>query len=401
MTQWSDYSTGERIKILRGREVRQSDLAQKTGLSVVTIQKAEQGKPVSLPTLLRLADALSVDVSVILGQQAPRRAMDKGDRSMLRDLGRAVHDTAAGVLPDDAEPVGLRDLQAAVRQAWAHYWSGEYVKLGITLVPLLRDAAVTLHDQSADRREAVLAALSDAYQIAGCAANLLGARDLAYAAVVHARTTAAAAGDPLRSARVDSAYSWVYMRDGRLRDSLAMAERAAVQVEPRYSDATPERLTVYGNLLTHCAVTTARLGKTDRTADYLSQVHAVGARLGGERDYHGARFGPQTAVTQAVGINVTLGRTGKALDLIDSVRRAELSSLALAARNRYQLDVALAQADARMYDASLDTLEEVLTKSPQWARHQALPDVIVQRVGRASTTRLRRVAALIGARPVL
>ncbi|WP_189971496.1 helix-turn-helix domain-containing protein [Streptomyces violascens] len=400
MTQWAEYSTGERIKILRA-DIRQTELAEKTALSVVTIQKAEQDKALTLPTLLKIADALSVDASVILGQQAPRRAMDQASRAMLRTLGRTVHDTAARVLPDDIEPSPVAELQRAVRRAWDLYWGGEYIELGAVLVPLLKEAAAALHASPVGGEAEALAVLSDANQIAGCAANLLGARDLAYAAVGHARVAATRAGDPLRSARVDSAYSWVYLRDGRLSDSLSLAQRAADEVEPRYSDTAPERLAVYGNLLTHCAVTSARLDAADRAGEFLSQMHAVGARLGREHDFHGARFGPQTAATQAVGVNVTVGETGKALTLIDSIHERALGGLAAAARNRYRLDVAMAQADASMWDASLDTLEGVLTGAPQWARHQALPGVIVEKIGHASTSRLRRVAALVGTRPVV
>ncbi|MGI5530123.1 hypothetical protein ACQEVX_22865 [Streptomyces syringium] len=195
---------------------------------------------------------------------------------------------------------------------------------------------------------------------------------------------------------MDSARSWIYLRDARLQRSLDVAEAAAAAIEPRYSDPSAERLTVYGNLINHCAVTAARLEDEDRTKDFLSSLHAVGARLGRERDFHGARFGPHTATTQAVGINVTIGKPGKALELIKSVKPGHLDGLADVARNRYQLDVAMAQADVKSYDAALDTLESVLHGAPQWARHQALPAVIVQKIGNASTARLRRVSELVG-----
>ncbi|MGW5332932.1 helix-turn-helix domain-containing protein [Streptomyces bauhiniae] len=396
MPQWSDYGTGERIKILRGKQISQQQLANMTGLSLPTIRQAEQNRRLSLPTLLKIANALSVDTSVVLGQQAPRRAMEPDDRTTLRDISASVHDTAAGFLPDEAEPATVVDLTAATKKAWALYWSGQYRELGSLLGLLLRDAAVTAETLEGDSALAVLGLLSDGYQIAACVANLFGARDLAYSSIGHARAAALRAGDPLRTARVDSARSWVYLRDGRLQRSMAVAEAAALEIEPRYSDQTPEQLTVYGNLLNHCAVTAARLEDEDRTGDFLSQLHAVGARLGREHDFHGARFGPHTAVTQAVGINVTIGKPGKALKLIESVKPAHLTGLADAARNRYQLDVALAQTDAKLYDSALDTLEGVLHDSPQWARHQALPAVIVQKIGSASTARLRRVSELIG-----
>ncbi|WP_407559969.1 helix-turn-helix domain-containing protein [Streptomyces sp. 184] len=393
MPQWSAYTSGERIKILRGREVTQTDLAHMTGLALITVQKAEQDICLTLPTLLKISAALSVDASVILGQQAPRRTMERGDRAMLRQVSQATHDTAAGLLPESAEPVSDGVLASSAELAWQHYWRGDYLTLGGVLVPLLTDAAVTCHVQPTS---AAWQALSDAYQITACMANLLGARDLAYAAVGHAKHAAEHAGDELRAARVESARSWVYLRDGRVTDSLELAQAASEGIEPSYRDASHERLTVYGNLLTHCAVTSARLDDTDRAGDFLSQVHAVGARLGDEYDFHGARFGPTTASTQAVGVNVTVGEHGKALRLSADIHDGDLSGLADAARNRYKLDVALAQADAKMWDTSLDTLEGVLTDAPQWARHQALPNVILERVGRASTDRLRRLSKLVG-----
>ncbi|MGW9047680.1 hypothetical protein ACWGQL_34810 [Streptomyces lydicus] len=40
----------------------------------------------------------------------------------------------------------------------------------------------------------------------------------------------------------------------------------------------------------------------------------------------------------------------------------------------------------------------MLVASPEWGRHQALPWVIVQKIGKARTARLRRVSELIGVR---
>ncbi|MFE0771936.1 helix-turn-helix domain-containing protein [Streptomyces sp. NPDC058861] len=396
MPHWSDYSTGERIKILRGRDLTQEQLAHATGLSLPTIRAAEQDRRLSLPSLLRIASALNVDTSVVLGQQAPRRAMGTDDRATLRALSLSVHDTSSGYLPDTVEPVPLDALKAAMEHAWGLYWAGSYSELGAVLGPLLRDAAVTAEASEGTAAEEALGCLSDGYQAAACTANLLGARDLAYASVGHARAAALQAGDPLRTARVDAARSWIYLRDGRLDHSLAVAEKAALSIEPRYSDQTVERLTTYGNLLNRCAVTAARIEDEDATGDFLSQLHAVGARLGREQDVHGARFGPQTATTQAVGIKVTLGDSGNALTLIRSVSNDDLLQLSEVSRNRYMLDVALAQTDAKMYDKALDTLEEVIHGAPEWARHQALPAVIVQRIGSASTSRLRRVSKMIG-----
>ncbi|MFF1400929.1 helix-turn-helix transcriptional regulator [Streptomyces sp. NPDC058287] len=394
MPQWSDYSNGERIKILRGAETKQADLAEMTDLSIATIQAAEQDKRLSLPTLLKIAAALSVDTSVILGQQAPRRALKQEDRSMVRDLSHAVHDTAAGISPNVEAPT-LDELAKITRQGWELYWKGHYAEAGSLAAPLLRSAAARLHEQPVGDQAVAWGMVADAYRICAYVANLMGIRDLAYASIGHAQNAAEKAGDDLRQALVTSGRSWVYLRDARLPEALDLAERAALDIEPRFSQATPEQLTVYGSHINFAAVVASRMGNKDRAADYLSQSHATGARMGQEVRAHGTLFGPVSATTQAVGVNVSLGQTGKALALISDIH--DTGQLSEAAQHRYELDKAMAQADAKMWDASLDTLESALRSAPYWARHQALPQVIVSKVGRASTARLRRVSKLIGA----
>lgn len=399
MPRWSDYTTGERIKILRGREIRQSDLAEMTGLSLPTIQAAEQDKRLTLPTLMQIAGAFGVDTSVILGQQAPRRAMEQKDRAMMRALSRAVHDTAAGMLPDDADPATLDELAEITTKTWDLYWAGRYAEAGALAAPFITSAAARLREQPDGEQAAAWGVLSDAYRLAGYVANLMGSRDLAYAAIGQSQAAAQHAGDDLRQALVASGRAWVYLRDARLPEALKLAEKSAVDIEPRFSRATKEELVAYGSHVNFAAVVASRMGDKERAADYLSQSHATGARMGGEYRAHGTLFGPVSATTQAVGINVALGQTGKALTLIKGLHDDDLQELSGAARNRYAMDKAMAQADAKMWDASLDTLEQALLEAPEWGRHQALPSVIVQKVGKASTARLRRVSDLIGVTP--
>ncbi|MFJ1653531.1 helix-turn-helix domain-containing protein [Streptomyces sp. NPDC088337] len=399
MPRWSDYTTGERIKILRGKDIRQSDLAEMTGLSLPTIQQAEQDKRLTLQTLMKVADAFGVDTSVILGQQAPRRAMEQADRAMMRALSRAVHDTAAGILPDDADPATMEELKDITDRCWDLYWSGRYAEAGAVTAPFLTSAAARLREQPAGEQAQAWGVLSDAYRLAGYVSNLMGNRDLAYAAIGQSQMAAQQAADDLRQALVMSGRAWVYLRDARLPEALRLAEKSALDIEPRFSRATKEELVAYGSHVNFAAVVASRMGDKERAADYLSQSHATGARMGGEHRAHGTLFGPVSATTQAVGINVALGQTGKALTLIKGLNPKDLQSLSGAARNRYAMDQALTYAEAKLWDPALDVLEEALTEAPEWGRHQALPGVIVQKVGKASTARLRRVSELIGVAP--
>lgn len=74
MSNWADFTTGKRIKHLRGSDLTQQGLAEAAGVSLALVQKAEQDRgELSVGSLLRIAGALNTDVSVVLGQQAPRR----------------------------------------------------------------------------------------------------------------------------------------------------------------------------------------------------------------------------------------------------------------------------------------------------------------------------------------
>ncbi|MFI6447801.1 XRE family transcriptional regulator [Kitasatospora sp. NPDC050543] len=399
MGQWQDFTTGERLKVLRGKETQDS-VAARSMLSLHTVRKAEQNGNVSLPTLLRLAEAYHTDVAVILGQQSPRRGMSPDDRAMLRELSRTVHDTAAGILMDPAEGVapGPADLAEAASRMWRVYWRGAYTDAGALAAPFLRSVALYAHAAPADQQAAASALLSDGYRAAGLIANFLGARDLAYAAIGHAIRYADLAADPVRSSMLGSARARVLLRDARVDQALREAEGAAARNEPTFSEQGSALLAAYGKNITFAAVAASRLGDSARAADLLSQAHAVAARLGRDIYRNGMQFGPSYAGAQAVSVNVSLGNAGRALEIAG---RFDPSGLTQAAHNRMMLDVALAQCDARQWDTSLDTLLEVCSAHPEWSRHQAIPGVIIQRVGHASTSRIRKLSAILGTSPTV
>ncbi|MEU3566181.1 helix-turn-helix transcriptional regulator [Kitasatospora sp. NPDC006786] len=393
MTQWSDYSTGQRIKMLRAG-MTQEELAEAAGVSVPTVRKAEkEGGSIGLPSLLKLSAALHADVSVILGQQAPRRTSLIGDRAMLRGLSRTVHDTAAGV-GTDVEPPDAAVLRADLARAWADYRAGDYTRAGSLASPAIAEAAALLRSVPEGERCAAHGILADAYRLACYTAQFHGARDLAYSAIGHARHHVHMAADPLRAAMVDCGRSWIYMRDARLDQATTTAETAFTSIEPRYAERDPETLATYGWHVTFAAVVASRHGDADRARDLLSQGHAVAARMGRDVMINGTSYGPTTITAQAIGIHTVMGDPGKALALARNL--GDLSPLPQAARNRLALDIALAQADTRQYDAALDTLLQVCSAQPDWARHQALPGAIMQRAGHASTTRVRKLGGILG-----
>ncbi|MGW6054820.1 helix-turn-helix domain-containing protein [Streptomyces sp. NPDC055189] len=393
--QWSEYTTAERLKTLRSG-MTQEQLAEAAEVSVGVVRKLERGGTASLPSLLAIASTLGTDIAVLLGQQAPRRSMNRDERAALRTLSAATHDAAIGI-PADTEPGTVTELRAVVQHADTAYWAGRYTELGTLLAALLPEARARYDAAGTDEREAAAGLLADVFQTAGMAANVWGSRDLAYAALTYGRQIAVQAGDDLREAHLAATTAWVNLRDGRTAQGFALAAARADRIEPRMSEHGPDRLSVYGQLVTNAAVAASRGGASADTArEYLSQAHAVGARLGSEyaRGGHAQPYGPLYAATQAMSIAVALGDTAGALRLMDTVRLDE--TVPLATRARYGLDVALTHVECRRWDRAADTLEEVCTMAPGWVRHQMLPGVIISRLAGVSVGRLRGLAHAAG-----
>ncbi|MBT2677275.1 helix-turn-helix transcriptional regulator [Streptomyces sp. ISL-14] len=389
--QWSEYSTAERLKTLRGA-MTQEQLAEAANVSVGVVRKLERGGTASLPSLLSIASAVGTDIAVLLGQQAPRRSMDRDERAALRTLSAATHDAAIGI-PTDTEPGTVEELRAVVERADAAYWAGRYTELGALLGALLPEARARYDAAGAEEREAAAGVLADVFQTAGMAANMWGSRDLAYAALTYGRQIAVQARDDLRDAHLAATTAWVNLRDGRTAQGFALATAQADRIEPKMSEHDPDRLSVYGQLVTNAAVAASRGGASSDTArEYLSQAHAVGARLGAEHACggHAQPFGPLYAATQAMSIDVALGNTGGALRLMETVRLDD--TVPLATRARYGLDVALTHVECRRWDQAADTLESVCAMAPGWVRHQMLPGVIISRLVGVSVGRLRGLA---------
>ncbi|MFC5073512.1 helix-turn-helix domain-containing protein [Kitasatospora cinereorecta] len=393
--QWSEYTTAERLKALRNG-MTQEQLAEAAEVSVGVVRKLERGGTASLPSLLSIASALGTDIAVLFGQQAPRRSMDRDERAALRSLSGATHDAALGI-PAEAEPGTVDELRAVLQDADAAYWAGRYTELGVLLGALLPEARARYDASNTGEKTAAAGVLADVFQTAAMAANVWGSRDLAYAALTYGRQIAVQAGDDLRDAHLAATTAWVNLRDGRTAQGFSLAATQADRIEPKMSEHDPDRLAVYGQLVTNAAVAASRGGSSAETArEYLSQAHAVGARLGSEhaRGGHAQPYGPLYAATQAMSIAVALGDIAGALRLMDTVKLDD--TVPLATRARYGLDVALTHVECRRWDQAADTLEAVCGMAPGWVQHQMLPGVIISRLAGVSVGRLRGLAHAAG-----
>ncbi|MFJ7419899.1 helix-turn-helix domain-containing protein [Streptomyces uncialis] len=398
MCTWAELTTGRRIKLLRGSDLTQLALAEAADVPYGLVRKAEQDRcELSIGSLLKLAAALQTDPTVMVGQQAPRQGMSLGTRAALRALSDAVHESALGEWDGCEDPSGVEALSEARDGAWTAYWAGDTVTVSALAARVLMEGQARYSTASGAERERLGLVLASTYRVAASCATGYGYRDLALSALTSAKGLARESGDPVLGALLDSTLSWTYLRSAQLSRAVAVAERAALRIEPSFSTSDRPHLLAYGRLMISAAVAASR-GEDGSAADtYLSQAHAAAARLGSDMKLHGTNFGPTAARTEAVGIAVALKDYGRALTLSSHPDMRTLpAGMSKVARNRYRLDVALAQASSGLYDAAGDTLVKVGLDAPEWVKHQALPGVIGRRLASVSTARVRRIGELIG-----
>ncbi|MFF4002396.1 helix-turn-helix domain-containing protein [Streptomyces californicus] len=126
---------GDRIRALREfRDITQDELARRSGVSVDTIRKLEQGvrESARINTLRNLARALDVQLERLVGQTTVTQQLTgHGGLLALRD---AIQDpgTLPGVLGDAnlEDPPGPDEWAQQVQAATAAYWAGGYSALG-------------------------------------------------------------------------------------------------------------------------------------------------------------------------------------------------------------------------------------------------------------------------------
>ena len=123
---------GDRLRSLRDeRSMTRHELADDSGVDVDLIEKLEHGRrqTARLTSLTRLADALGVGVSRLLGRRRPDEHSDRDDA---RNVGEAIvsADSMPGVDADDVgEKPDLAELDAAVDAAWRDCRSGDMSRL--------------------------------------------------------------------------------------------------------------------------------------------------------------------------------------------------------------------------------------------------------------------------------
>jgi transcriptional regulator with XRE-family HTH domain len=351
---------GQRIYELRTERIprlTQRELAERAGLSVDLIQKLEQGRKTTakITSLSAIAGALDVDLTAILSK--PTHLESVPDSGGLLELRRVL----TPVVDELGEPAPLEELRAAVVQAWAAYWKGDYDVLAAFLPGVIASAG----------GPAAADVLAEACQIAASTLVHLGHSDLSMVAVDKAL---AVVDDQLLRAAVVATRAWVLMNQTRAGDALTVAVREADAMEPRRR-ARQAEVSMWGNLLVTAATAAARAGDDAEAQDLLRVAHGAAVRLGEDRNDYQTAFGVGQVVMQRVDAAVVAGDFVRALDV--AAEMPAQSTLGLAARARHKTDVAHAHASLGRFGEAERIMLDVERTAPRWMRYQVFPRTVV------------------------
>jgi transcriptional regulator with XRE-family HTH domain len=367
-----DAGVGERLRRLRmDRGMTQEELAALAGVSVDLIKKLEQGRRQSarLTSLARLTDALDVPLSQLTDKR-PHLGRDSDALLLgLRDTLLTPAVLRGFDRDDDGAPTPLPDLEAMLRRAWNDYWNGRLIELAGTLPGLVGEARVA-HRGLGGAAGGVLA---QAYQACAYLLVHLGHDDLAVLGAERAIDVAADGGDELQWATLYGAYAWALMSQARYAEAERVAIRAAERIEPRFSAASQEHLTVWGGLVLSAMAATVETAPA-RAMEYLSLSRVGAARIPVDRHDYQVNFGPTQVAMQATYAHAVAGQPDRALSAARGVRREDLRTISFC---RHLLDVAHAHAEAGERGRALAVLNQARRLSPVWFRHQVPARLVV------------------------
>lgn len=381
-------------KLRKEKKLTQAALADKSGVSIDLISKLERGVRASttLATAIALTDALDVDLAELVGKR-PR--LDGGDDVSVLALRDVIlsPDLLPGIPAAAGEAPALPAVQAAVRQAWAGYWSGTLSALTAGIPGLIGQARMAASQYGPRAAQP----LTQAYQLAACLLVHLGKDDLATMAAERAVTAAKGGDDELLWATVNGTYAWCIHHSGRLdaaeRHALAVAE----QIQPDFLRARLPHLTVWGGLVLTGLASAAAAERAGEVADYIGLARTGAGRMDRDRHDYQTNFGPTQVAMQATHAYTMLHAPAKALKAARGVDRADLHGISW---GRHLIDVAQSQLYAGDTAAAQATAGDAADVSPEWFRHQGPARAIVGELlveSRRLSPRLRQLADITGA----
>src|SRR6266511_4193172 len=345
---------GERIRHRRrARGLSQLRLAGLVDRTEDWVSKVERGEiPVDrISVLVRVADALKVPLSDLLGEQnwSEEQTASPQETAGLRRVLSTLPGTARAV------PRAVSELEADLLSATRLRAQARYAAAAAALPGLITDLEVAAEANEGDDRNKALGLLARAYGLAVATLVRYNEHDLAWVAADRGIYAAEPTGDPIE--RALSAYRVAQARKGdqaRAQEALREAEGLSRGPDGRFQMAPDLQLAT--------------------------------------------QFCPANVAAHQVSVAVDLGDAGQALVVAPRVDQAELS---ISRYSRHLIDVALAHNYRRDTPGMVTTLLDVEQLAPEQLSHfplvREMLHAALRRERGPMNRHLHRLAERIGA----
>ncbi|MGH3616377.1 MAG: helix-turn-helix domain-containing protein [Pseudonocardia sp.] len=311
MPSGDDQAIGQRARRIRTRRGLSLDTAAGlAGISKQYLSKLETGQRrfIRRGLLEDLAHALGCSGADLTGQPylAPDRQSVEA-ASALSDISVTLHDATLNDVPDvPARP--LPQLVSAAAQAHAHVDDARYGAASSGLGALLTELHVHAVRGSSEDRQAALAALAEACQVAFNLAKRTGRAELAVAAAHRGCDAARLAERPDLLGMIATSRTIGLMRLGARWRAVSVSAETLAELSalpgPKPDDTAVGE--ARGMLHLVSALAAARDGRAGDASTHLDEARSLAAHTG-ERNHFLYHFGPSNVAAWELSIAVESG----------------------------------------------------------------------------------------------
>jgi transcriptional regulator with XRE-family HTH domain len=405
------HTLGQRVAYWRvQRHLTQQELADRLGRPRNWIWKIESGAVGSLErysTLAQVADALTVDMQVLLGRDLDRpvQGTECADPEAVEAIRTALerYDTLTGPLDPAAapEPPALEKLGRQADYVWTAFDLGRYGVVSSALPRLLSDAQLAHTTYTGDDAATAASLLAQAYQLGASVLRKLGEHQLGWFAADRAIRIVNETGDlcwhGVASFRIGNAL----LAMGRVEAALQVQLGAVNRLSPDHAaDDTDDRMSVYGIVLLQAAMAAARKGDSATVTDLLTEAGAVARRVGVDAMHYRSTFGPTNLGVHRTAAAVEMGEGALAVHAHEEITPAALAALPSERRANHLLDVARGYAQWGKPDQAAEFLVAADALCPAEVRCRPVAQSVLRELSRRRKTEnlpkpLRDLAAAV------
>ncbi|MGY3515981.1 helix-turn-helix domain-containing protein [Micromonospora sp. PTRAS2] len=364
-----ELTFGQRLKLYRERAGKtRAVLGGLVGRSAEWVKAVENDRilPPRVHMLDRIARALKVDVSALVGELGDRSAAVNGpEHPALASVRDAVNRVA---LPGAATAPPLAQLSQRLAAAWRarHESSDHRTVLAPVLPDLVRDAQrAALTYEGVDRRRAH-ALLAETLGLAQMYLAYQPAAELIWRVADRSMMAAQESGDPEAVARAGWFLCQLHRDSGDWDAATTVALDLLSALEARAVDASPNLLALWGALHFEAAHIAARAGEEGRAWRYWDLADEVSRRLPQGFYQQQTSFSRIIMAAHAVTLAIELQKPGEALRQANRLDPAAVPSRPR--RARHLIEVARAHRAKNDTGSTVEALRQAYDAAPETIR---------------------------------